>query len=61
MPDGKHTVIIQGKKRFEVAEVLNLEKPVYDGLPFEKLAKSVRSSMNSGIWLQIIESCKRMA
>jgi len=58
MPDGNTTVIIQGKKRFEVAEILT-EKPYMTATVRE--TKEVREDQNSEEFLAIIESIKEMA
>ncbi len=58
MPDGNTTVIIQGKKRFEVAEVLT-EKPYMTATIRE--TKEEREDQNSEEFLAIIESIKEMA
>lgn len=58
MPDGNTTVIIQGKKRFEIAEVLTT-KPYMTATVRE--AKEVRPDQNSSEFLAIIESIKDLA
>ncbi|MCL5247417.1 endopeptidase La [Cellulophaga sp. 20_2_10] len=58
MPDGNTTVIIQGKKRFEVAEVLT-EKPYMTATVRE--AKEVREEEDTPEFKAIIESIKEMA
>ncbi len=58
MPDGNTTVIIQGKKRFEVAEVLT-EKPYMTATVRE--AKEVRPDPLNPEFLAIIESVKELA
>ncbi|MFK5973570.1 MAG: endopeptidase La [Flavobacteriaceae bacterium] len=58
MPDGNTTVIIQGKKRFEIAEVLT-KKPYMTATVRE--AKEVRPDPNSTEFLAIIESIKDLA
>lgn len=58
MPDGNTTVIIQGKKRFEIAEVLT-EKPYMTATVRE--AGEQRPDMKSKEFLAIIESIKEMA
>tara|TARA_R110000796_G_scaffold35017_3_gene90220 strand:+ start:205038 stop:207488 length:2451 start_codon:yes stop_codon:yes gene_type:complete len=58
MPDGNTTVIIQGKKRFEVAEVLT-EKPYMTATIRE--AKEVRPDAMNPEFLAIIESVKELA
>ncbi|SFR49200.1 ATP-dependent Lon protease [Robiginitalea myxolifaciens] len=58
MPDGNTTVIIQGKKRFEVAEVLT-EKPYLTATIRE--AREVRPDMESEEFTTIIDSVKDLA
>ena len=58
MPDGNTTVIIQGKKRFEVAEVLT-KKPYLTATVRE--TKEVRPERNDKEFLAIIESIKELA
>ncbi len=58
MPDGNTTVIIQGKKRFEIAEVLT-EKPYMNATIRE--AKEVRPETHSEEFRAIIESIKELA
>ncbi|WP_282116159.1 endopeptidase La [Cellulophaga baltica] len=58
MPDGNTTVIIQGKKRFEVAEVLT-EKPYMTATVRE--AKEERPDPVNPEFLAIIESVKELA
>ncbi|TVZ09414.1 ATP-dependent Lon protease [Cellulophaga sp. RHA_52] len=58
MPDGNTTVIIQGKKRFEVAEVLT-EKPYMTATVRE--ASEVRAEEDTPEFKAIIESIKDMA
>ena len=58
MPDGNTTVIIQGKKRFEVAEVLT-EKPYMTATIRE--AKEERPDALNPEFLAIIESVKELA
>lgn len=58
MPDGNTTVIIQGKKRFEVAEVLT-EKPYMTATVRE--ANEKRTDQSSSEFLAIIESVKELA
>jgi ATP-dependent Lon protease len=58
MPDGNTTVIIQGKKRFEIAEVLT-KKPYMTATVRE--ASEVRPDPNSKEFLAIIESIKDLA
>ncbi|MEA1784936.1 endopeptidase La [Arenibacter sp. GZD96] len=58
MPDGNTTVIIQGKKRFEIAEVLT-EKPYMTATVRE--ADEERPDVNSKEFLAIIESIKELA
>ncbi len=58
MPDGNTTVIIQGKKRFEIAEVLT-EKPYMTATIRE--AKEVRPKMDSKEFLAIIDSIQELA
>ncbi|SFW13729.1 endopeptidase La [Cellulophaga fucicola] len=58
MPDGNTTVIIQGKKRFEVAEVLT-EKPYMTATVRE--TKEVREEEDTPEFKAIIESIKEMA
>ncbi|MFH6604530.1 endopeptidase La [Maribacter algicola] len=58
MPDGNTTVIIQGKKRFEVAEILT-QKPYMTATVRE--AKEIRPDQNGKEFLAIIESIKDLA
>ncbi len=58
MPDGNTTVIIQGKKRFEIAEVLT-EKPYMTATVRE--AFEIRPDMKSKEFLAIIDSIKELA
>ena len=58
MPDGNTTVIIQGKKRFEIAEVLT-EKPYMTATIRE--AKEIRPKMDSKEFLAIIDSIQELA
>ncbi len=58
MPDGNTTVIIQGKKRFEVAEVLT-KKPYLTATVRE--TQETRPEKNSKEFLAIIESIKDLA
>ena len=58
MPDGNTTVIIQGKKRFEVAEVLT-KKPYLTATVRE--TKEIRPEKNDKEFLAIIESIKELA
>ncbi|MGB5553744.1 MAG: endopeptidase La [Flavobacteriaceae bacterium] len=58
MPDGNTTVIIQGKKRFEIAEVLT-QKPYMTATVRE--AKEERPDQTSKEFLAIIESIKELA
>ena len=58
MPDGNTTVIIQGKKRFEVAEVLT-EKPYMTATIRE--AKEERPDAMNPEFMAIIESVKELA
>ena len=58
MPDGNTTVIIQGKKRFEIAEVLT-EKPYMTATVRE--TKEERPDKDGQEFLAIIESIKDMA
>ncbi len=58
MPDGNTTVIIQGKKRFEIAEVLT-EKPYMTATVRE--AEEIRPDQTSKEFLAIIESIKDLA
>jgi len=58
MPDGNTTVIIQGKKRFEVAEVLT-EEPYITATIRE--TKEVRPSPDDKEFLAIIESIKELS
>ncbi|SDN02286.1 ATP-dependent Lon protease [Kriegella aquimaris] len=58
MPDGNTTVIIQGKKRFEIAEVLT-KKPYMTATIRE--AKEQRPNQNSKEFKAIIESIKELA
>jgi len=58
MPDGNTTVIIQGKKRFEIAEVLT-KKPYITATVRE--TEEVRPEKNDKEFLAIIESIKELA
>lgn len=58
MPDGNTTVIIQGKKRFEIAEVLT-EKPYMNATIRE--AKEVKPEVHNEEFKAIIESIKDLA
>ena len=58
MPDGNTTVIIQGKKRFEIAEVLT-KKPYLTATVRE--TNEVRPERNDKEFLAIIESIKELA
>ncbi len=58
MPDGNTTVIIQGKKRFEIAEVLT-ENPYMTATIRE--ASEERQGQDSHEFLAIIESIKELA
>ncbi|MEP2277922.1 endopeptidase La [Maribacter sp.] len=58
MPDGNTTVIIQGKKRFEIAEVLT-KKPYFTATVRE--TEEVRPEKNNKEFLAIIESIKELA
>ncbi len=58
MPDGNTTVIIQGKKRFEVAEILT-EKPYMTATVRETLEE--RPNQDGQEFLAIIESIKDLA
>ncbi len=58
MPDGNTTVIIQGKKRFEVAEILT-QKPYMTATVRE--AEEIRPDQNGKEFLAIIESIKDLA
>ena len=58
MPDGNTTVIIQGKKRFEIAEVLT-EKPYMTATVRE--AREVRPDESSVEFSTIIDSIKELA
>lgn len=58
MPDGNTTVIIQGKKRFEIAEVLT-QKPYMTATIRE--AEEIRPDQTSKEFLAIIESIKELA
>ena len=58
MPDGNTTVIIQGKKRFEVAEILT-EKPYMTATVRE--TKELRPDKDGQEFLAIIESIKDLA
>ncbi len=58
MPDGNTTVIIQGKKRFEVAEILT-KKPYLTATVRE--TEEVRPKKNDKEFLAIIESIKELA
>ena len=58
MPDGNTTVIIQGKKRFEIAQVLT-EDPYMTATIQE--AKETRPDQNDTEFLAIIDSIKELA
>lgn len=58
MPDGNTTVIIQGKKRFEIAEVLT-EKPYMNATIRE--AEEERPAKEDKEFMAIIESIKELA
>ncbi len=58
MPDGNTTVILQGKKRFEIAEVLT-EKPYMTATIRETVEQ--RPDANNQEFLAIIESIKELA
>ncbi|WP_076549373.1 endopeptidase La [Maribacter ulvicola] len=58
MPDGNTTVIIQGKKRFEVAEILT-KKPYLTATVRE--TEEIRPEKNDKEFLAIIESIKELA
>ncbi|MDF4204654.1 endopeptidase La [Maribacter sp. SA7] len=58
MPDGNTTVIIQGKKRFEIAEVLT-KKPYFTATVRE--TEEIRPEKNDKEFLAIIESIKELA
>ncbi|MEM1257850.1 MAG: endopeptidase La [Bacteroidota bacterium] len=58
MPDGNTTVIIQGKKRFEIAEVIT-EKPYMTATIKE--ANETKPSQNDKEFLAIIDSIKELA
>lgn len=58
MPDGNTTVIIQGKKRFEIAEVLT-KKPYITATVRE--TEEIRPDRNSKEFLAIIDSIKDLA
>ena len=58
MPDGNTTVIIQGKKRFEIAEVLT-KKPYITATVRE--TEEIRPEKNDKQFLAIIESIKDLA
>lgn len=58
MPDGNTTVIIQGKKRFEIAEVLT-KKPYITATVRE--TEEIRPERNSKEFLAIIDSIKDLA
>ena len=58
MPDGNTTVIIQGKKRFEIAEVIT-EKPYMTATIRE--AHETRPDQNDEEFLAIIDSIKELA
>ena len=58
MPDGNTTVIIQGKKRFEIAEILT-EKPYMTATVRE--TKEERPNEDGQEFLAIIESIKELA
>ena len=58
MPDGNTTVIIQGKKRFEIAEVLT-ENPYMTATIRE--AKEIRPTPGDQEFLAIIDSIKELA
>ncbi len=58
MPDGNTTVIIQGKKRFEISEVLT-EEPYITARIIE--TEEVRPTTNNSEFLAIIESIKELS
>ncbi len=58
MPDGNTTVIIQGKKRFEIAEVLT-KKPYITATVRE--TEEIRPDRNNKEFIAIIESIKDLA
>jgi ATP-dependent Lon protease len=58
MPDGNTTVIIQGKKRFEITEVIT-EKPYMTATIKE--AEEVRPDQNAKEFVAIIDSIKELA
>ncbi|MFT6370454.1 MAG: ATP-dependent Lon protease [Maribacter sp.] len=58
MPDGNTTVIIQGKKRFEISEVLT-QKPYFTATVRE--TAELRPNSNNVEFLAIIESVKDLA
>ncbi len=58
MPDGNTTVIIQGKKRFEIAEILT-EMPYMNATIRE--AKEVKPELHNEEFKAIIESIKELA
>jgi ATP-dependent Lon protease len=58
MPDGNTTVIIQGKKRFEISEVIT-EKPYMTATIQE--AEEVRPDQNDKEFVAIIDSIKELA
>lgn len=58
MPDGNTTVIIQGKKRFEIAEILT-EKPYMTATVRE--AREIRPAKGNQEFLAIIDSIKELA
>lgn len=58
MPDGNTTVIIQGKKRFEIAEVLT-KKPYITATVRE--TEEIRPDKNSKEFMAIIDSIKDLA
>ena len=58
MPDGNTTVIIQGKKRFEIAEVLTKDPYITATV---RETKEERPSADDGEFLAIIESIKELS
>ncbi len=58
MPDGNTTVIIQGKKRFEIAEVLTKDPYITATV---RETKEKRPSADDGEFLAIIESIKELS
>jgi len=58
MPDGNTTVIIQGKKRFEIAEVLTKDPYITATV---RETKEERPSPDDGEFLAIIESIKELS